>query len=117
MSVAQASLGLTGLFEAELLVELMLRYWQHPLAEDAEFRLELLERAAEALRMAVAGNELISGLPGAKMNLVAALWYAEHASLDDPHAVAVPAAMARVAWLDALRHALTSCFCDPELLA
>lgn len=116
MSIASESLRVTGLFEAELLIELMLRFWRHPFADDVDFRNDLLERAAEALRLAAAGNELISGLPGAKMNLVAALWYAEQATIEGPHSSSLPAIPARVAWLDALQHALPSCFCDPELL-
>lgn len=116
MSIASESLRVTGLFEAELLTELMLRFWRHPFADDADFRNDLLERAAEALQLAVAGNELISGLPGAKMNLVAALWYAERATIEGPLSSSLPAIPARVAWLHAVQHALPSCFCDPELL-
>ena len=48
MSIARASLKLSGLFEAELLLELMLRYWNHPLADDRDFRNNLLENAAES---------------------------------------------------------------------
>ena len=49
-SVAKLSLQLTGLFEAEVLVELMLRQWKHPLADQTEFRDQLLEQAADVLR-------------------------------------------------------------------
>lgn len=45
-SIAKACLQMTGLFEAELLTELMLRFWNHPLAEDEDFRSSLLEAAA-----------------------------------------------------------------------
>jgi len=116
MSIARQSLKLTGLFEAELLVELMLRYWPHPLADDEFFRGDLLERAAEALQLAVRGTELISGLPGDKMNLVAAVWFAEKASLEAPDASSLPHVSAREDWLEAILRALPSCFCDPELL-
>ena len=34
--IAQISLNFTGLYESELLVELMLRYWNHPNANDAD---------------------------------------------------------------------------------
>ena len=51
------------MFEGELLTELMLRYWRHPLAENAEFRSDLIENAAKALRLSIEGNNLIEGLP------------------------------------------------------
>jgi hypothetical protein len=116
MSIAEESLRITGLFEAELLVELMLRHWHHPVADDADFRIELLEHAAEALRLAVAGNVLIPELPAAKMNLVAAVWYAEQSLSSVSPFESATETPARVAWLDAVRHSLPSCFCDPELL-
>ena len=37
MSIAKESLRMTGLFEAEVLVELMLRHWKHLLATDRDF--------------------------------------------------------------------------------
>jgi|SRR5579863_3538803 len=119
MSIASLSLKLSGLFEAELLVELMLRYWNHPFAEDREFRNILLERGAEALRSATHGQALIEGLPADRMNLVAAIWYAEWASLDAEHAAgdeSVALANKRNEWLDVVRHAVPSCFCSPDLL-
>jgi len=116
MSIAEESLRMTGLFEAELLVELILRHWRHPLADDADFRIELLEQAAEALRLAVAGNELIPGLPPAKMSLVAAIWFAENSLSSGVRPEEAADTPARVAWLEAVRRSLPSCFCDPELL-
>jgi hypothetical protein len=117
MSIAEESLRITGLFEAELLVELMLRHWHHPLADDADYRIELIEYSAEALRLAVAGNVLIPGLPAAKMNLVAAVWYAEQSLSSVSPFESAADTPARVAWLNAVRHSLPSCFCDPELLS
>jgi hypothetical protein len=49
MSVAKRCLAFSGLFEAEVLIELMLRYWGHPLATDKDFRESLLESAASVL--------------------------------------------------------------------
>jgi hypothetical protein len=46
-SIAKACLRMTGLFEAELLTELILRHWGHPLASDGEYRSQLLEAAAQ----------------------------------------------------------------------
>jgi hypothetical protein len=112
-SIAEASRRLTGLFEAELLVRLMLWRWQHPFADDKEFANDLLEAAADVLRKCVDGNErFLENVHPLDMNLVAAVWYAEWAALS-----AAPASDAdgrRGAWLDAVRHALPSCFCNPE---
>jgi hypothetical protein len=109
-SIAQKCLQLSGLFEAELLVELMLRYWEHPLAQDKDFRNNLLERTVEALRASIDGQVLIEGVPPAKMNLISAIWYAEWSDLsqvdEDP-------AGKRKDWLEKLRRAIPSCFCDP----
>ena len=57
-SIAQKSLEITSLFEAELLVRLMLRNWKHPIADDEEFANDLLEGASDALR----GAPLFEGL-------------------------------------------------------
>src|SRR5260370_41132615 len=76
-SIASQCLSLSGLVEAELLTELMLRHWGHPFAQDAHFRNQLLETAVEVLKASVAGKELIKGIPAQEMNLVLALWYAE----------------------------------------
>jgi hypothetical protein len=116
MSVAKASFNMTGLFEAELLVELMLRYWKHPRATDREFRTELLEHAAEALRAALAGEELILGLPPKSLNLVAAVWYVEwHSLTADPQKLTSIRKRWKK-WLEAVRRAVPSCFCNPDLL-
>jgi len=117
MSIAKLSLKFTGLFEAELLVELMLRYWKHPWAADKDYRSALLETAAEALRGAIAGEELILGLPPKAMSLVAAIWYVESNSLDRGDDECTPAIRrSRQRWLDAVRRAVPSCFCDPGRL-
>jgi hypothetical protein len=69
-SVAEKCLEMTSLFEAELLVRLMLRNWGHPFAENEEFAEGLLEDASEALRYALRGEMLIEGVPPASLNLV-----------------------------------------------
>jgi hypothetical protein len=113
MSSARKCLAFSGLFEAELLLELMLRFWDHPLAADEDFRNELLEGAASVLRSSVAGEKLIEDLPPEQMNFVAAVWYVEWNALgigaSDPDG-------RRRAWLDKLRRAIPSCFCPPENL-
>ena len=52
-SNAERSLAICSLFESEVLVWLLLRSWDHPLAEDADFRNQLLETAAAVLDTAV----------------------------------------------------------------
>ena|SRR5438105_2869038 len=111
-STAERSLEMTGLFEAEVFVRLMLWRWKHPFGNDPEFANSLLENAASALREALQGQQLIEGLPPAEMNFVAAVWYAEHGAVElegaDPKSV-----RKRKAWLAAVRRALPSCFCNP----
>ena len=112
-SVAEKSLELTSLFEAELLVRLMLRNWLHPLADDEDFSNGLLENASQALRDAAQGKQLIESVPPTDLNFVAAVWYAEYCAVEqekaDPRTLA-----ARRAWLSAVRRSLPSCFCDPS---
>jgi hypothetical protein len=118
MSVAKESLRMTGLFEAELLIELMLRYWHHPLCNERWFCQQLLENAAEALRESVAGTQLIDGLKPKHMNLVAAAYYAEWSAVSSPQPDAATAVefREREEWLTAIRRAIPGCFCDPDEL-
>ena len=116
MSIARQALSCSGLFEAELLLELMLRYWNHPLADDAGFRSDLLENAVGALRMAANGEELIEGLPGPDMNLVAAVWYAEWDLLQSATESTHQDKDARSQWLTTVRVAVPSCFCGQDRL-
>jgi hypothetical protein len=112
-NVAQLYLDLTGLFEAEVLVELMLWRWNHPYAGDKEFANGLLESTAEILRDASEGQASIEGIPTSNLNFLAAVWYAEHCSLNQGDADPATAE-ARSAWLSTVRRALPSCFCDPS---
>ncbi|MCK4341999.1 MAG: hypothetical protein KAY37_09785 [Phycisphaerae bacterium] len=112
-SIALESHRFTGLFEAELLTRLMLWKWEHPLAADDEFVSHLVEEAAEVLRKCVQENErFLEDVEPCDTNFVAAVWYVECAAISaapdiDPEGH-------RQAWLDAVRRALPSCFCDPE---
>jgi hypothetical protein len=112
-SIAEKSLGITSLFEAELLVRLMLRNWRHPFADDEDFASALLENASQALRDAAQGTQLIETVPATDLNFVAAVWYAESCDVEqgEGEAQGLPA---RKAWLSAVRRALPSCFCDPS---
>jgi hypothetical protein len=116
MSIAEESLHCAGLFEAELLVELMLRFWHHPRADDSDYRNHLLENAVEALRLAVSGQGLLEGIAAADTNLVAAIWYVEWQGLANATETESTDFHARQQWLETVRRALPSCFCDPEEL-
>jgi hypothetical protein len=110
-SIAKGCLRFTGLFEAEVLLELMVRYWEHPLAADRDFRNGLLEGAAEALRLCVSGQEIIAEVPPKDTSFIAAVWYVEWCALaagdEDPQGL-------RQAWLERIRQTLPSCFCAME---
>jgi len=110
-SIAERSFAAAGLFEAEVLTELLLWRWDHPSKHDAGFRAELLEDAAAALRRAVDGERLFESVPAAETNLIAAIYYAEWNSLatggKDPEG-------ARQGWLELLRRSIPSCFCAQE---
>jgi hypothetical protein len=115
-SIAKACLGFTGLFEAELLVELLLRYWEHPRADDPDFRADLLEAAAEALRASVAGERLLQDVDPPHMNLVAAVWYVESVALEERGEISARELRLRRKWLQKVLHSLPSCFCNPDSL-
>jgi hypothetical protein len=112
-SVAEKSLDMTSLFEAELFVRLLLDKWKHPFAEDEDFANGLLEGAANALRDACAGQQLIEGLPASDLNFVAAVCYAEQCAVDigGPDVEEIDG---RRAWLQAIRRSIPSCFCNPR---
>ena len=112
-NIAEKCLEFTSLFEAELLVRLLLRNWNHPFADDPEFANDLLEGASEALRSAASGMELIEGLPPTSLNFVAAVWYSENCAIESSESKP-QITEARNEWLFAVRQALPSCFCDPS---
>jgi hypothetical protein len=107
-TIAEQSLSVSGLFEAEVLTGLLLWRWDHPLADDAEFCNDLLENAAAALRRAISGEKLFKSVPAPETNLIAAICYVEWASLEDG---AADPDGARSRWLERVRRALPSCFC------
>jgi hypothetical protein len=112
-SVAAESHRFTGLFEAELLVRLMLWKWGHPLADEEGFAFELLEAAAGVLRKCAQENErLLEDVDPPDMNLVAAVWYTEWLTVSGSPDTDQDGR--RQAWLDSVRHALPSCFCNPK---
>jgi hypothetical protein len=111
MSIAKACLRFSGLFEAEVLLELMLRYWGHPLAANEEFRNELLEGASAALRTCVSGERILDEVPPAQTSFIAAVWFVEWCAIsaggDDPRGE-------RQQWLERVRQSLPSCFCSAD---
>jgi hypothetical protein len=113
-SIALRCYQLSGLFETELLLELMLRFWVHPFADDTDFRTQLLESAIELLKESVNGRELLEGIPPDHVNLVVAIWLAEWISLNQPGA---EQADERKSWLDKVRKAIPSCFANQGDLA
>jgi hypothetical protein len=111
MTKLDLAIAFCGLFEAELLVELMLRYWNHPRASDRDFRNYLLEATAGILNRSREGEQFVEELPAEDMNFVAALWYAETCQLTE---VKEADTEARQFWLTSVRRALPSCFCSPD---
>lgn len=100
-----------GAFEAELLVMLMMHHWDHPQKGDEEAANVIVEVAAEVLNRAKSGEQFIEDVPAESMNFVAAVWYAE---LCQAEGSTDPETPFRRAWLDCVRRALPSCFCDPR---
>jgi hypothetical protein len=116
MSPARKSLQFTGTFEAELLVELMLRFWKHPLAADREYRTNLLEQAAEVLQASVSRVRLTQDIKPQNMNLVSVVWYAEAVTIGSDPEISSSQRKKRNQWLTTVRQSIPSCFCDPDLL-
>ncbi len=115
-SIARRSLLLTGTFEAELLVTLMLSRWNHPLATDEDFRQNLLESASDMLQASVQGEKLLEELEPQNVNLVAALCFAEAATLASDQSIIPSERLLRQEWIDQVRRFVPSCFCNPDLL-
>ncbi|MCI0638028.1 MAG: hypothetical protein L0Y72_21275 [Gemmataceae bacterium] len=111
-NLAKRCLAFSGLFEAELLIELMLRFWNHPLSDDQDYRNELLENAVEVLRASAKGQRFMEDMPPNKMNFVSAVWYAEWNGLDA--SLEKRMRLRRKQWLERIRRSLPSCFCDPK---
>lgn len=112
---AKRCLAICPLFEAELLLELMLRHWGHPFTGDNAFQQSVLESAAELLVTAsdeTCSELFIEGLPANDMNFVSAVWYVEWCGVQDDDRERD----SRHKWLTDVRHALPSCFCRLDLL-
>ncbi|MDI6448636.1 hypothetical protein [Anaerobaca lacustris] len=115
MSIAGDSLRFCQMFEGELLAELMLRYWEHPRADDADYRNGLIENAAAAIRASMDGNKLMEDIEPSQMNFVAAVWYAEWAGLQSESSeISATDLRLRESWLETVRRAMPSCFCNQD---
>ena len=113
MTVVKTAYKFCSSFEGELLLELMLKYWKHPLCDESDFRNQLLESAAEALRASIGGETLFESIPPDQVNFVAAVYYAESAFVQSPSAEGANEQLAeRVRWLEVIRRTVPSCFCD-----
>lgn len=113
MTNLQKAIYFCGSFEAEALLLLMMRQWNHPKASDPEARNEILERAAEVLQVANRGESPIPELKPADMNLIAAIWFAEWCQAQGLNEDEAPPLYSL---LDAVRKAIPSCFVDPDQL-
>jgi len=116
MSLARDSLRFAGLFEAEVLARLMLMQYSHPHAADLDFCNSLLESGTEVLQASVKGERLIDEIPPSKMNLVAAMWYAEVVAVSGDPSISNSEREKRQLWLDTIKRTFPSCFCDPDHL-
>jgi hypothetical protein len=114
-SIAKACLRFTGLFEAELLTELTLRYWGHPCASDPDFRSSLLESAADVLRVSIRGERLFEDIDPHNVNFIAALWYSEQVALQEG-GISKSELSERKKWLHQVQKSVPSCFCNPNRL-
>ena len=110
MSQLDATIQFCGLYEAELLVALMLERWAHPLAGDRDFANHLLETAADILNRSKQGERFFDDIAPADMNFVAAVWYAERCQVQGS---GEPDSPERQNWLTNLRRSVPGCFCDP----
>lgn len=115
-SVASCALIFASSFEAEVFVALLLEKWRHPLSSDEQFKNDLLEGAAEVLQASARGETVLAGIKPYDVNFIAALWYAEWNSLQSLGGTNAEKD-ARMAWLNSMRRALPSCFCDPADLS
>lgn len=94
----------------------MLRYWDHPLADDRDYRSALVEAAAEVLRASAEGEKLFEDLKAQNVNFVAAMCYAESLTINSPSDVSATERDLRQQWLDKIQRVIPSCFCNPDML-
>jgi hypothetical protein len=104
-----------SLFEAEVLLELMMQRWDHPFADNESYRSGLLESATELLSTSAeesCSQIFIEDLAPEDMNFVAAVWYCEWCGAQDDR----EQYELRQEWLKEVRRVFPSCFCSSKLL-
>jgi len=117
MAIVDDALKFCSTFEAEVLLEMMLRYWRHPLAAEADFRNEFLEKSTEVLARAQTGTCFLEDVPCSHMNFVAAIWYVEWAAIEmETKEISEDEKRIRMEWLNQIRSSLPSCFVDQNKL-
>lgn len=114
LNLPEVLFNITGTFEYELLIELILRHWQHPFATDENYRNEIMESVALLLSNAAKKKFPIDDMQQNEVNLVFALWYIESLLVINEQDVKLK--KIRQQWLSTINHALPSCFCDQDLL-
>ena len=117
MSLADDSYRFASTYEGELLLELMLRFWNHPLAGDSEFRNDLLEVATQIILDSIDGANFVAELSPHQMNLVAAIWLAESETLSGDSELSADEKQLRQRWLETVKRTLPACFCNPDDLS
>jgi hypothetical protein len=115
-TIAQQSLQFASSFEAEVLTHLLLRNWKHPLSEDLEFRNNLLEEATQVLEFSVEGQIFIEPIKAQDLSFIAAVWFVEWTAIQHENDEA-PFHTERERWVEDVKRALPSCFCDTDDLA
>ena len=115
MTTAEDAYRFGQLFEAELLIELMLRFWNHPLDDDAEFRNALIEAAVDVLNALIRGERLMDGVQPLQMKFVATVCDAEWTTLQGSSLEAAELRQ-RQNWLNIIRKSVPSCFCAHDAL-
>ena len=111
-STAGECLRFTSLFEAEVLAQLLLDRWDHPLASARTYASELVEQAREVLQRSGDGAVFIDNLEPEDMNFIAAVWYVEWVAIQND--TGVDHYVERTNWLNNVRRTFPSCFCDPS---
>ena len=97
------------------LLELMFRYWDHPLAADSEYRDAVLESTTSVLDASINGQCFFEELDCRDVNFVAAVYFAEAMNPLEESAEAMPSlAHQQAQWMERVRKALPSCFCPPQ---
>ncbi|SFJ69497.1 hypothetical protein [Planctomicrobium piriforme] len=118
MTIVDRAVDFSYMFEAEVLVELMMRNWSHPRMGNRNYRNELLERVKEALDQAQTGMQLLEELPAVETNFLAAVWYVEWMALSSaPWEIPKEEIEGRTAWVETVRRVLPSCFMRQDDLA